>query len=178
MFGMVGTAARAIKSGEAQLMVAGVILHMARVFFTSAYREAPASTLAPVNYMHIAFATVLGWLVFADANGNNAPDAGEITQTGRIEAPLRVTTLITPNNAFEPYTAPPGPGMYSMRSMRSMSSENSLPTKAWSNTASLTRLPSISSRMRLFWFGTPKRRYRRPPAPCRCRSGPPSCGRC
>lgn len=32
-----------------------------------------------------------GWLVFADANGNNAPDAGEITQTGRIEAPLRVT---------------------------------------------------------------------------------------
>lgn len=32
-----------------------------------------------------------GWLVFADANGNNAPDAGEVTQTGRIEVPLRVT---------------------------------------------------------------------------------------
>ncbi len=34
------------------------------LLFTSAYREAPASTLAPVNYMHIAFATLLGWLVF------------------------------------------------------------------------------------------------------------------
>ena len=32
--------------------------------FTSAYREAPASILAPVNYLHIAFATLLGALVF------------------------------------------------------------------------------------------------------------------
>jgi drug/metabolite transporter (DMT)-like permease len=34
------------------------------LLLTSAYREAPASTLAPVNYMHLGFATVLGWLVF------------------------------------------------------------------------------------------------------------------
>ncbi|MBL9063684.1 DMT family transporter [Tabrizicola sp.] len=40
------------------------------LLFTSAYREAPASTLAPVNYMHIAFATMLGWLVF-----RHLPDA-------------------------------------------------------------------------------------------------------
>ena len=37
---------------------------LGHLLLTSAYREAPASTLAPVNYMHIAFATLLGWLVF------------------------------------------------------------------------------------------------------------------
>ncbi|WP_137111686.1 DMT family transporter [Rhodobacter sp. SY28-1] len=47
------------------LMVAlGTLATAGHLMFTSAYREAPASTLAPVNYMHIAFATILGWLVF------------------------------------------------------------------------------------------------------------------
>jgi drug/metabolite transporter (DMT)-like permease len=42
----------------------GALATAAHLLFTSAYREAPASTLAPVNYLHIAFATLLGWLVF------------------------------------------------------------------------------------------------------------------
>jgi drug/metabolite transporter (DMT)-like permease len=50
---------------DAGLMLAlGALATAAHLMFTSAYREAPASTLAPVNYMHIAFATLLGWLVF------------------------------------------------------------------------------------------------------------------
>lgn len=50
---------------DAGLMLAlGALATVAHLLFTSAYREAPASTLAPVNYMHIAFATLLGWLVF------------------------------------------------------------------------------------------------------------------
>ena len=50
---------------DAGLMLAlGALATIGHLMFTSAYREAPASTLAPVNYMHIAFATVLGWLVF------------------------------------------------------------------------------------------------------------------
>lgn len=50
---------------DAGLMLAlGALATVGHLMFTSAYREAPASTLAPVNYMHIAFATVLGWLVF------------------------------------------------------------------------------------------------------------------
>ncbi|MGL4235621.1 DMT family transporter [Tabrizicola sp.] len=50
---------------DAALMLAlGALATAGHLLFTSAYREAPASTLAPVNYMHIAFATVLGWLVF------------------------------------------------------------------------------------------------------------------
>ncbi len=32
--------------------------------FTSAYRFAPASMLAPFNYFHIAFAVIAGWLVY------------------------------------------------------------------------------------------------------------------
>jgi drug/metabolite transporter (DMT)-like permease len=38
--------------------------------FTAAYRFAPASALAPFNYFHIAFATLLGWLVY-----KHVPDA-------------------------------------------------------------------------------------------------------
>jgi drug/metabolite transporter (DMT)-like permease len=50
---------------DAGLMLAlGALATGGHLLFTSAYREAPASTLAPVNYMHIAFATVLGALVF------------------------------------------------------------------------------------------------------------------
>jgi drug/metabolite transporter (DMT)-like permease len=50
---------------DAGLMLAlGALATAGHLMFTSAYREAPASTLAPVNYMHIAFATILGALVF------------------------------------------------------------------------------------------------------------------
>jgi drug/metabolite transporter (DMT)-like permease len=53
-------------AGDAGLMVAlGALAAAGHLMFTSAYREAPAALLAPVNYLHIAFATVLGWLVFA-----------------------------------------------------------------------------------------------------------------
>lgn len=52
------------------ILAYGTCATVGHLLFTSAYREAPASTLAPVNYMHIAFATVLGWLVF-----QHLPDA-------------------------------------------------------------------------------------------------------
>lgn len=48
----------------------GALATGGHLLFTSAYREAPASTLAPVNYLHIAFATILGWAVFTQV-----PDA-------------------------------------------------------------------------------------------------------
>ena len=38
--------------------------------FTSAYRLAPASLLTPVNYLHLVWAALLGWLIF-----NHVPDA-------------------------------------------------------------------------------------------------------
>lgn len=48
----------------AMILVYGTFATVGHLLLTSAYREAPASTLAPINYMHIAFATLLGWLVF------------------------------------------------------------------------------------------------------------------
>jgi drug/metabolite transporter (DMT)-like permease len=48
----------------------GALATVGHLMFTAAYREAPAATLAPINYLHIAFATLLGWLVFAQV-----PDA-------------------------------------------------------------------------------------------------------
>jgi drug/metabolite transporter (DMT)-like permease len=67
---------------DAGLMVAlGALATAGHLMFTSAYREAPASTLAPVNYMHIAFATVLGWLVFSQV-----PDALGFTGMALIAA--------------------------------------------------------------------------------------------
>lgn len=48
----------------ALMLALGALATAGHLLFTSAYREAPASILAPVNYMHIAFATALGWLVF------------------------------------------------------------------------------------------------------------------
>ena len=43
----------------------GVLATLGHFLFTAAYREAPASLLAPVNYLHIVWATFLGWGVFA-----------------------------------------------------------------------------------------------------------------
>ena len=47
----------------AMILLYGTFATVGHLLLTSAYREAPASTLAPINYMHIAFATLLGWLV-------------------------------------------------------------------------------------------------------------------
>lgn len=56
---------------DALAMVAlGVLATIGHFLFTAAYREAPASTLAPINYSHLIWAGVLGWLVF-----DHLPDA-------------------------------------------------------------------------------------------------------
>lgn len=48
---------------------------------TAGYREAPASVLAPVNYLHIVWATILGWLVFA-----HMPDGVTLAGMGLVLA--------------------------------------------------------------------------------------------
>ncbi len=47
------------------MIVLGVLGTVGHLLFTAAYRQAPASLLAPVNYLHIVWAAILGWLVFA-----------------------------------------------------------------------------------------------------------------
>ncbi len=46
------------------ILALGVMSMVGHFLFTAAYRDAPASLLTPVNYMHLAWAALLGWLVF------------------------------------------------------------------------------------------------------------------
>ena len=51
--------------GDIGLMgLLGALATAGHFMFTAAYREAPASLLAPVNYMHLVWAGVLGWAAF------------------------------------------------------------------------------------------------------------------
>lgn len=47
-----------------QMALLGVFSTVGHFLFTAAYREAPASFLAPVNYLHMFWAGGLGWLIF------------------------------------------------------------------------------------------------------------------
>lgn len=61
------------------LLALGVVATLGHFLFTAAYREAPASLLAPVNYLHLVWAGILGWLVF-----DHAPDALSMTGMGLV----------------------------------------------------------------------------------------------
>ena len=45
-------------------LILGVCAMTGHFLFTSGYRYAPASQLAPVNYLHIVWASGLGWIIF------------------------------------------------------------------------------------------------------------------
>ncbi|QQA44728.1 DMT family transporter [Pelagovum pacificum] len=46
------------------MSILGVLATLGHFLFTAAYREAPASLVAPVNYLHLVWAGGLGWIVF------------------------------------------------------------------------------------------------------------------
>ena len=48
----------------AMMVLLGALMTLGHFLFTAAYREAPASLLAPVNYLHLFWAGGLGWLIF------------------------------------------------------------------------------------------------------------------
>jgi len=50
----------------ALLAALGALGTMAHLFMTWSLRFAPASTLAPMQYLEIPFGTAIGWLIFAD----------------------------------------------------------------------------------------------------------------
>ena len=54
----------------AMMILLGVLMTVGHFLFTAAYRDAPASLLAPVNYLHLFWAGGLGWLAFG-----HLPDA-------------------------------------------------------------------------------------------------------
>ncbi|MBN9363055.1 MULTISPECIES: DMT family transporter [unclassified Devosia] len=49
------------------MLALGCLMTLGHYLFTAAYRQAPASLLAPVNYLHLVWSSGLGWLVFGHA---------------------------------------------------------------------------------------------------------------
>lgn len=49
----------------ALMVMLGGITALGHFLFTAAYRHAPASQLAPINYLHILWVGLLGWLLFS-----------------------------------------------------------------------------------------------------------------
>jgi drug/metabolite transporter (DMT)-like permease len=47
------------------MVALGAFATLGHFLFTASYREAPASLLAPVNYLHLVWASGLGWVFFA-----------------------------------------------------------------------------------------------------------------
>jgi drug/metabolite transporter (DMT)-like permease len=55
--------------------------------FTAAHRDAPASTLAPIAYVQLVFAALLGWLVFGQVpDGTSIAGMGIVTGAGIVVA--------------------------------------------------------------------------------------------
>ncbi|MGE0501411.1 MAG: DMT family transporter [Rhizobiaceae bacterium] len=61
----------------AQMALLGALSTVGHFMFTAAYREAPASLLAPVNYLHLVWAGGLGYFIFG-----HLPDI--LTTTGML----------------------------------------------------------------------------------------------
>jgi drug/metabolite transporter (DMT)-like permease len=53
----------------AGLAVVGLIGGLSQILMTTAYRHAPASTLAPFGYSSILWSTALGYLIWSDLPG-------------------------------------------------------------------------------------------------------------
>jgi drug/metabolite transporter (DMT)-like permease len=65
--GALGSASQIAAIGAVDLgmmVLLGALATIGHFLFTAAYREAPASLLAPVNYLHLFWAGGLGWLAF------------------------------------------------------------------------------------------------------------------
>ena len=66
-FSITGEPSLQFSAGSWVLLFAlGLIGTFAHLFMTWSLRFAPASTLAPMQYLEIPFGTAIGWLVFAD----------------------------------------------------------------------------------------------------------------
>jgi len=72
----------ALESRDMWLLAAvGVLGTLAHLLMTWSLRLAPAATLAPMQYLEIPFATLIGWLIFADLP-NTLASLGILLTTG------------------------------------------------------------------------------------------------
>ena len=67
------------RADTAMMALLGALATLGHFLFTAAYREAPASLLAPVNYLHLFWAGGLGWLIFG-----HLPDGWSLAGMGLV----------------------------------------------------------------------------------------------
>ena len=72
----------------AMMALLGALATLGHFLFTAAYREAPASLLAPVNYLHLFWAGGLGWLMFG-----HLPDGWSLAGMAMVCAAGAVVTV-------------------------------------------------------------------------------------
>jgi drug/metabolite transporter (DMT)-like permease len=65
----------------AVMLALGALSALGHALFTAAFRETPASRLAPFNYVHLVFAAILGWAFF-----DHLPDAVTVAGMALIVA--------------------------------------------------------------------------------------------
>ncbi|WP_342076252.1 DMT family transporter [Yoonia sp. SS1-5] len=90
--------------GQTALLLAalGIIGTLAHLFMTWSLRFAPASTLAPMQYLEIPFGTVIGWLVFADLPNGLAALGIAITMAAGLYIIIRERRLSQPSQTAQP----------------------------------------------------------------------------
>lgn len=81
------------------LLGVGVIGTIGHLFMTWSLRFAPASTLAPMQYLEIPFATLFGWLIFSDLPNGLAAVGICITVLAGLYIILRERWLSRPDKA-------------------------------------------------------------------------------
>lgn len=89
------------------LLAMGVLGTGAHLVMTWALRFAPASTLAPMQYLEIPVATAIGWLVFRDFPNGLALVGITITVAAGIYIILRERGLSRASARASPHQAPP-----------------------------------------------------------------------
>jgi len=72
----------------AMMLLLGTFMTIGHFMFTAAYREAPASLLAPINYLHVFWAGGLGLLIFG-----HLPDAWSLLGMGLVCASGAVVAI-------------------------------------------------------------------------------------
>jgi len=79
---------------ESLLLVAiGIIGTLAHLLMTWSLRFAPSATLAPMQYLEIPFATLIGWLVFRDLPNGLAAVGISITMAAGLYVVFRERTI-------------------------------------------------------------------------------------
>ncbi|MDJ0820870.1 MAG: DMT family transporter [Paracoccaceae bacterium] len=90
------------------LVYVGVIGTLAHLLMTWSLRYAPAATLAPMQYLEIPFATLIGFLLFADLPNRLASLGIAITIAAGLYIVMRERAILR-GSAPAPGTAPAGP---------------------------------------------------------------------